>query len=179
MDETVKVTADIIKTAVMAYYRYRRQRLCADEVSVLIAGETADVLVETEKGFFDVEIKISKSDLWQGEAKKYKHTKYLNAPTNPKQLDCPNYFILCVPEDLVEEGKKWIEATNPRYGLIAFSMWSFSHNIRWENLIRYVRTPKLIHPSISPRLKDMLTHRLCSAYITQREREYQKSHAKE
>lgn len=170
----MKLNADIIKTAVLSYYRFKRQMKCVDEAWCGVAGEISDVLVESEKGFYDVEIKISKHDLWKGEARKYKHTRYKNSSTIKHGA---NYFIICVPESLLDEARKWVEEVNPNYGILVFleDRWNnmcerklFS---RIEELVWVTRSPKRLHDNISPRLAEILIRRLCSAYITKRQRE--------
>ena len=41
------ITADIIKTAVLSYYRFKRQMLCVDEA--FCNNGLSDVLVESDK----------------------------------------------------------------------------------------------------------------------------------
>ena len=66
----------------------------------------------------EVEVKITKSDLWKGEAKKPKHKFYKNP--NNHYYHVPNKFYICVPTILIEEAKKWVEATNNKYGIINY-----------------------------------------------------------
>ena len=87
-----KPTSLQIKYALMWYFRFQRQWICADEV--YNGGSISDILVDTEKYTMDVEIKISKDDLIRGEAKKPKHKNWHNRMTNK--------FALCVPEYLIE-----------------------------------------------------------------------------
>jgi len=162
------ITADIIKTAVLSYYRFKRQMLCVDEA--FCNNGLSDVLVESDKGFYDIEIKINKYDLWKGEARKRKHYSrsrtYLHA----------TYFIMCVPESLLEEAKDWVEQTNSRYGILVFNeerynkLYLDKRNLRYiEDCIRSVRTPKKLSETKSTKLHDILVKRLVSAYITRRQ----------
>jgi hypothetical protein len=169
------INSEIIKTAVMSYYRFKRQMICADEV--YCGRGLSDVLVESEKGYYDIEIKVSKSDLWRGEARKPKHSLYLNEVYKEKGL-VPNYFIICVPEGLLEEAKKWVEETNKNYGILVFmdSKWetdSYQKQMypRFEELIWSVKTPKNLREGRAERLHEILVKRLNSAYLNKRQQE--------
>jgi len=194
MINPIPPTAEIIKTAVLSYYRFKRQYLCADEVHVFETDEICDVLADSNKAFFEVEIKLTKTDLWQGEAKKKKHevykkldlSKYKLPPPSidmaniteivvdlyaPKNL--PNYFLLCVPPALKEEAEKWIAQTNTKYGLLIFNDYPFKY---LAESIWTVKSPKKLHEDYSPSLKKALAKRLCSAYITHRQIQLRKTY---
>ena len=100
-----------IKFALLWYFRFRRQWICATEF------QAWDVVAFTNKSFIEVEVKISKSDLWYGEAKKDKHSQYQKGLY---PFSIPNKFYICVPEVLLDEARKWVEATNPNYGIIIY-----------------------------------------------------------
>lgn len=112
-----------IKEALMHYFRLKRGWICADEV--YSGGFIGDIIVDTEKYTMEVEIKTSKGDLVQGEAKKItnwgrgkkKHEEWTSYRTNK--------FALCVPEDLKEVALQWIEKKNKKYGL-----YIYTHNYR-------------------------------------------------
>lgn len=105
-----KVTSYEIKTALMSYFRFVRGWLCATECL------NADVMTLSlsTKDIHEVEVKVSKADLWKGEAAKGKH----NEASTLKWA--ANRFSVCVPTYLVEEAKAWVEATNPKYGVMQF-----------------------------------------------------------
>ena len=73
-----RITAFEIKFALLSYFRFKRQWVCVDECM------NADVVADTGKQIIEVEVKVSKSDLMQGEAKKewkhdnYRHLRYGN-----------------------------------------------------------------------------------------------------
>ena len=98
-----------IKHALLSYFRFERQWICASECM------DNDVMVITNKGIIEVEVKVNKYDLWKGEAKKTKHKYYANQIFNRCS---PNKFYICVPEELKEEAVKWVETTNKKYGVI-------------------------------------------------------------
>ena len=110
----MEVTALDIKHALMWYFRFKRQWICASECL------DNDVMAITNKDIIDVEVKINKYDLWNGEAKKSKHRLYKNAP-NWFHLYHGNRFYICVPVYLEEEAKKWVEETNKKYGIILYN----------------------------------------------------------
>ena len=146
----VKYKSSELKYWLMSYFRFTRQWICADEA--WNGGYLADVLVDTGKDTIDVEIKVTKSDLWYGENKKGKHRVWSPHMTNK--------FALCVPEYLLETAKQWIEETNPKYGL-----YIFQPDTCGQNIITII-TPKRLHENYSKRYKDIIVKRLCSALIT-------------
>jgi len=102
------LTALEIKTALMYYFRFQRQWLCAPEVD--FDGGRADILIDTGEDIREVEIKISKSDLYNGESKKDKHRQGVKC----------NKFYICVPDCLMDDAEKWVLQTEPNYGIILY-----------------------------------------------------------
>ena len=156
-----KPTSLHLKTALLSYFRYKRQWLAGEEV------DDCDVLVIDKKGLvYDIEVKISKSDLWQGEAKKRKHKDYLT-PGVSRFIRYPNYFYICVPSELIEEALKWVEVNNPKYGVIEFNTWAFNqkHNTTryWEDITHIKRKAKALDCVIRPKWAYILARRLSSA----------------
>lgn len=129
-----------LKTAVMAYYRFKKMSVCADEVF------NADVLVDTGKEIIEIECKISKSDL-RADSKKSKHNEFKD-PLK-KKWSIPNKFYICVPTELVEEAKIWTEEVNPAYGVIELSNTKYEHWVKytmgWENMLYFVKKAKPLH----------------------------------
>lgn len=111
---TEKITALDIKRAVMCYLRFTRQWLCASECM------NNDVMAITDKDIIEVEIKVSKYDLWKGEAKKRKH-KQMQELVGWSVRYLPNRFYICVPIFLEEEARLWVEQTNKKYGIIRYN----------------------------------------------------------
>lgn len=164
----MKINSDIIKTAVMSYFRFTRGFPCVDEVWGGIGNEICDVLVQSDKGFYDIEIKISKSDLWHGEAKKNKHIWYKNLL---KKKRGPNYFYICVPDYLLEEAEKWVTETNTKYGILVFNVSNWKQmyplgNIRKiQEFIYMSKRPQRLQTDIDQKLYGVFLQRICSAYI--------------
>jgi len=146
----IKYKSSDIKYWLMSYFRFTRQWNCADEARN--CGYLADVLVDTGKDTIDVEIKVTKSDLWYGENKKGKHISWSHHMTNK--------FALCVPEELIETAKEWIKEVNPKYGL-----YMYQSDTCGQNIITII-TPKRLHDNYNERYKEVISKRLCSALIT-------------
>ena len=151
-----------LKTALLSYFRYRRQWVCGDEVDCGTANESCDVLVLDNDGFAtDIEVKINKADLWTGEGKKQKHSIY-KLSSEGGATNTPNFFYICVPSILLDEAKKWVAATNPKYGIIEFTN-GYMGGRGWERLTRICKRPKLLHDKINVKWNRILLRRLSSA----------------
>jgi hypothetical protein len=112
----MKINSKQIKASLMSYYRFKRGYICVDEASC--SGGLSDVLVDTGKYIIDVEVKISKSDLINGEAKKSKHYMYKNCDGHHYY---PNKFVVCVPENLRTVAEEWVLTTNKKYGILVYT----------------------------------------------------------
>lgn len=141
------MTSFDIKFSLLWYFRFRRQWLCATECHMW------DVVAINDKYIIEVEVKVSKSDLWHGEARKEKHNHY-RTKIWPSHM--PNKFYVCVPESLMEEAKKWVEATNKDYGIIIYR----GH---YDVVVR--RTAKLLKDGYDESLKDDMLKRVCTENI--------------
>ena len=137
--------------------------MCADEVS--FHWGRADVLCDNGKATYEIEVKTNKHDLFVNEIKKggfwKKHDKYKNLDW--KRLP-PNYFMICVPEEMKELALEWIEKVNPKYGLILVE-----NNVKfWPyhacDYIHIVRSAKKLHKEYRSK-KQNIGKRLSSAYI--------------
>lgn len=138
------VTSQMLKAVVISYFRFKRQYCAIDEVSSDMGN--ADVLCDNGKQIIEVEIKVTRSDLIMGERKKGRHP--IGAPK--EYGNTPNRFFICVPLELKEVAEKWIEETNPLYGLICFdekSVHIFKEVsfVAWGNYLWICRSAKKIH----------------------------------
>lgn len=175
MSKAVKVNSEIIKIALMSNFRYKKQRICADEVGFIL-GNT-DISVYDEGSLTEVEIKTSKSDMWQGEKNKaQKHEAYrtlYRGPDGPnyRKAIIPNYFYMCVPTSLLEEAGKWVLTTNAKYGILeykesrAFGIWT----PRPEDMIYVAKRAKPLHTETYPKSLEKIARRLSSANICLRQ----------
>ncbi len=161
----------LLKTSLLYYYRFKRGYLCVDECYSTY-GQIADVLVDSGKNIYEIEIKTNKSDLNQ-EKNKAKHK-----PDNTRYT--VNKFYLCVPTELVKSAKKWIEEVNPKYGLIEFNTQYYTerkarYNItHWDKCLRVIKSATKLHKEYNVRLRNNIIKRLpsalCNAYIDLLER---------
>ena len=154
-----------LKTSLLYYYRFKRGYLAVDEC---YSGcrEKADILIDTGKSIFEVEIKLNKADLYK-EKKKKKH--------KVDSFRGANNFYLCVPTELLEFTKKWIKEVNPKYGLIEFNTQYYTerkarYNItHWDKCLRFKIRAKQLHTEYNIRLRQNIIKRLpsalCNAYI--------------
>ncbi len=117
---SMKITAFELKLAILEYYRFRNQCVTVDEFN------GADVIADTGREIIEIEVKVSKSDLVNGEQRKQrKHALYRLGRSWAR---ChPNKFMFCVPIALIETAKEVIAELNPKYGIIAFDTEQFKH----------------------------------------------------
>jgi hypothetical protein len=156
-----KPTAKHLKTALMSYFRYKRQFVAGDEVR-----DCDVVAIDKKQMVYDIEVKISKSDLWQGEAKKGKHKNYVE---HTGKWFTPNFFYVCVPTELVEEAEKWVTKTNKNYGVIEFITNIYPNKTSrrfWEELVVIRRRAKPLTDNIKAKWSEALVRRLSSALTT-------------
>ena len=117
----MKITAFELKLALLEYYRFGSQCVSVDEFN------GADVIADTGKEIIEIEVKISKYDLVNGEKRKHKHYSYRQG--NSYARCHPNKYLFCVPMDLVETAKEVVESLNPKYGIIGFAAETFEDHI--------------------------------------------------
>lgn len=120
-----KITAEEIKRHLYNYWARERACICCDELFHSDDRFRADFVVLQGKSIIEIEIKISKSDLINGEKKK--ELKWSKNSLHSK-------YGLCVPKYLADEAKKWIDEQNPKYGLIVLCeerpVWNrYDHNL--------------------------------------------------
>jgi len=134
-----------IKTALMRYFRWQRQFICAEEVG--LGGGWADILADTGEQIYEVEVKVSKADL-KNESKKRKHNKDWGHKANK--------FYICVPEYLIKDALKWVNKTDKRYGVIEY---------RDLYNVYVIKKAKLLHDKYNPEIKDIINRRLSTMVI--------------
>lgn len=154
-----------LKTSLLYYFRFKRGYLCCDEV---YSGcrEKADILIDTKKSIYEIEIKTNKADLYK-EKKKKKH--------KVDSFRGANKFYLCVPTNLVPFALKWIQDVNPKYGLIQFDTQYYierkaRYNItHWDKCLRFRKQALNLHKEYNIILRQNMIKRLpsalCNAYI--------------
>lgn len=113
----MKVTSEIIKTALMHLYRFKKGYLVATEFGYELG--IADVMtLSKDNEVIEIEVKISKSDLLS--ELKHKEEKHRVLKEAQESKWAPNRFFFCVPTFLVQDTIEFCEATNPKYGVIEF-----------------------------------------------------------
>lgn len=112
------ITSGHLKAALMAHYRFKKNYIVADEVGMQIGN--ADILVDTGKLLIEIETKISRSDLFQGEKRKGQKHHYMKIVTEELLMkrNLPNQFYIAVPTELVNDAIEWINQINPKYGVL-------------------------------------------------------------
>lgn len=167
-----KITAFDLKLALLEYFRFKRQWICVDEF------RGADVIVDTGKDIIEVEVKVSKNDLVNGERKKQrKHQSYKIVNYN---RNCPNKFYFCVPQTLLDSAQKVCEELNPKYGIIIFDIESFNRHIQLGyglfhcDYICMAQTAKRLHETYG-KLQEAIAKRTSSKIISLMENNFKKN----
>lgn len=159
-----KITSTHIKTALLSYWRFKRQFSCGDEVSVCYTS--MDIMVDTGGFLFEIEVKISKSDLVQGEKRKDKHERYGHIDDGKMTRQAkyiPNQYFICVPSELVEVAKEWCDKTNSKYGVLEYKHKFLGYH-KWEDQIKVARRAKFLHENpITTHQKEQLIRRMSSS----------------
>jgi len=160
-----KVTSFDLKLALLQYFRFKRQCVCVDEF------RGADVIVDTGKEILEIEVKVSKSDLINGErAKANKHQMYKIG--RPWGFCHPNKFLFCVPEKLVNVAKAWSKEINEKYGVIGFGAEALKAHIsenlgvqHWEQ-IWISKSAKSLHGNYDDKLRRAIALRTSAKIAT-------------
>ena len=161
----INISSLHLKTALLYYYRFKRRDLCSDEV---YSGcrEKADILVDTGKAIFEIEIKLNKADFYK-EKKKKKH--------KVDSFRGANNFYICTTTDLISFAEKWIKEVNPKYGLIEFNTQYYTERkarygiTHWDKCLRFKIRARQLHTEYNKRLRNNIIKRLpsalCNCYI--------------
>lgn len=162
-----KTTAFDLKLALLWYYRFKRQWVSVDEC------DGADIVADTGKHTIEVEVKISRADLLNGEKKKaWKHMSYAK-PTAFDLRNSPNKYYFCVPCCLEQTALEYAQELNSKYGVMVFDNISFEDDIfrhghiSYEGYLRTARNAHLIHGNYSMLFSKRIAKRASSKLITQ------------
>ncbi len=112
----MKLTSSIIKVLLMHKYRYKDGYYVSSEVDICGSfGSIADLGIfdSKKKDFFEIEIKISRSDL-KKDILKDKHRAYKSG----NRYLCISRFYYAVPTSLVNDAKELLEEHSLPYGII-------------------------------------------------------------
>ncbi len=168
----MKITAFELKLALLDYFRFERQWVAVDEFS------GADVVCDTGTKVIEVEVKLAKNDLANGE--KYKVLKHSAYAKGNRHRRChPNEFYFCVPYQLMDAAVKVVETMNPKYGVIVFDSEKLSTDLgngyRHAKLSQYlcvVRRARKLHAGYPEKQRWHIAKRATSKLITQMQAEY-------
>jgi len=136
----------------LQYFRFKRQWVCVDEF------RGADIIVDTGKEIIEIETKITKYDLINGERRKA--TKHHNYKLGQSfGLLNPNKFMFCVPEKLVETALGLSAEINEKYGVIGFDIETLEKRVNdgwgiWHcNNLRIAKSAKNLHNNYNDKLR--------------------------
>lgn len=147
-----------IKFCLISYFKFRRNWLACDEIFTM-GHEIADILVNTGKEIREIEIKVSKSDLWNGEKRKNKHKpEYINSQSSGRA----NKFYICVPEELKEEAIKWVDSIDKRYGILICANKEYLKYGQYSDLITTYKQAKSLHTNYSSHWNQKFLNRFCN-----------------
>lgn len=164
-----KINSNQIKSALLSYYRYKRQSIVGTEVNLGSNG-SADILAENKGYITEVEVKTSISDLKKDFTKRWKHKNYKDTqPTYTKYY--PHYFYFCLPDKLIDQALEYLEDKNKKYGIMSYDANSYSFT-RPEEYIRVVRSAKKLHDNSNEILKEHIVRRVVSELCTIYEDKY-------
>lgn len=146
----MEITSAHIKHALLSYFRYKRGWLCASEF------ECMDVVALPSGDIHEVEVKISKWDLWAGEAKKKKHRGGFQS-----WAWAPTRFSLAVPASLIPEAEKFVKETNSNYGIFKYCAFESGPG-GW---VEIHKTARRIGPKFAGDVSKRVMMRVCSENV--------------
>lgn len=177
-----KTTAFDLKLALLQYFRFKRQWICVDEF------QGADIIVDTGKEIIEVEVKVTKSDLINGERRKArKHQLYKHG--HSYQFCHPNKFMFCVPEILIDVALGWAKEINENYGVIGFNTKTFEDTINrfftskawgWHcQYLRIAKSAKTLHTNYNEKLRWAIARRTSAKIASLTEEQFKMNISKE
>jgi len=126
-----------IKASLLSYYKFKiGAKLVATEVAT--NHGTADVLVLTKSmKVYEIEIKISISDLKNELKKNDKNTEYRKWKYN---YPSPNKYYFCVPSSMLEYTVEFASKLNNKYGVIEYRPTKY-----YMNRFRIIKKASFLH----------------------------------
>ena len=171
-----------LKLALLQYFRFKRQWVCVYEF------QGADIIVDTGKEIIEVETKITKSDLINGERRKArKHQLYKHG--HSYQFCHPNKFMFCVPETMVDIALGWAKEINEKYGVIGFDTETFENRTNgipeggdwgWHcQYLRIAKSAKSLHTNYNEKLRWAIARRTSAKIASLTEEIFKRKSSKE
>lgn len=169
-----KVTSSELKVACLSYFRFKKQCVCVDEFN------GADVIVDTGKEIIEIEVKVNKYDLMQGERRKVqKHKCYLHGK---QYAQChPNKFMFCVPSELKNAALDMVAELNPKYGILVFDtqayQWAMAggHTPCLVNYLSNAKRARSLHEQYEKRQQQLIAKRCSSKIVGLLETQHRKN----
>lgn len=175
MKESYKISSFDLKLACMEYYRFNKGYVAVDECN------SCDVIVDNGKEIIEVEVKISKYDLLNGEKKKAdKHFQYATA-ANRKLYMIPNRYYFCVPSNLSTLAIEYAKELNPSYGVIEFDYIAFMkmnpHGKfnQHDKFLKVVKRTKLLHTNYNLKFQKAIIKRCSTKVISLMQEKFRSS----
>lgn len=140
-------TAKHLKSALLSYFRFNEHCIAATEVDYSKIGGIADVMVDSGKQIYEIEIKVSVGDLIYNEVRKAKHAAFGDPYGYLTSL--PNKFYFCVPHYMIEETKEFILEHNPQYGLIEYKSGA-EYIAKAQDRLQILQPAGIIHSQYNP-----------------------------
>lgn len=168
----MNITSIHLKAALLTYFRFGKQYVASDEVGTMEGN--ADIMVDTGKLLIEVETKISRSDLFQGEKRKASKHELFKALT-PEKVNgkaIPNHFYIAVPTELLPDAEEWVLANNRKYGILEcrtdLLLKPKLTRQDWKSAVRIIRKPCMLHDILITEVGRELIGKRLSSYMTDR-----------
>ena len=167
-----RVTSFELKLALLEYYRFERQWIAVDEFM------GADVIVDTGSEIIEIEVKLRKNDLCNGE--RYKKLKHHNYKHGLQYARChPNKYLFCVPIKLREAAEAMVAELNPKYGVIIFDDVRLLANVargygyaRLSDYLCTVERAQKLHTNYGRKQQQRIAKRCCSKLVTLMQKQF-------
>ena len=148
---------DTLKYEALLYLRFNpRCELIATEASRF----NADVMGSNYKNIYEIEVKISKSDLF-ADSKKPKHLTYSQPLTRIR----PNIFYYLVPISLMDDALEAIEKLNKHYGLLVYRGETKLDGWSLGSSLSVAKKPFKLYKGYSEKLEEEIKRRMSVEYL--------------
>jgi hypothetical protein len=164
----MEVNSNVIKCAVMSFFRFKKGYLCCSELSYSLGIADVIAINDTTGEVIEIEIKISKSDLLNENKHKEPKHKLLKEAELYEDDTYPNYtpnkFYFCVPTYLVKEAKEYSLDMNKDYGILEFDS-THIHKLPEHSIFYRKPAYKLHKACVGSFFKESLIKRVCNDNI--------------
>lgn len=152
-----------LKTAAMCWLRFGRQ---LTYVGTEIGDFSSDVLGASDEKMYEIETKVSRTDL-KKDFTKPKHSIYKQ--DNPRTWGVPNYFYFLVPEFLKDFAIELCNSKNPKLGVLVYKDGD-GPMFRLADRLYVAKKATKLHdhapkPQILEKMAKRLSSDLCNTYL--------------